>query len=161
MKFFLLGLLLFFTTGKSQELNASRILGMAKHEFEDLDQIMVSEYGFERVPDMEETDQKVYTNNSSEPGTLMVATVIRNRTGCSNAVSIVDASAARMARLRNDLPALGFAYAGRRKMPDSSITVSLFVKGNMTVSITDRVTGTGAYQVVLACKRALNTYMEE
>lgn len=155
MNFFLLGFLLFFCIGKCQEINALRIIGIAKHEFEDLDQIMVSQYGFERVHDIEETDQKVYTNNSNEPDKLMVVTVIRNGSGCSNVVSIVDGSASRVAGLRNDLSAVGYVYAGRKKMPGSSVTVSRFVRENITVSITDHVTGTGAYQVVLICKRIL------
>lgn len=155
MRFLLLVFLLLFSTGKSQELNASRILETAKHEFENLDQVMVSKYGFERVHDIEETDQKVYTNSSSEAGKLMVVTVIRNSAGCSNVISIVDGSAVRIERLKKDLPALGYIYSGRKKMPDGGITVSQYVRENTTISITDQVTGTGAYQVVLACKRTL------
>jgi len=155
MRFLLLVFLLLFSTGKSQELNASRILETTKHEFENLDQVMVSEYGFERVHDIEETDQKVYTNNSSEAGKLMVVTMIRNSTGCSNVISIVDGSPARIEGLKKDLPALGYIYSGRKKMPDGGITVSQYVRENTTISITDQVTGTGAYQVVLACKWTL------
>ncbi|WP_027386465.1 hypothetical protein [Chryseobacterium gregarium] len=154
MRFFLLGFLLFFSLGMSQELYVFRIPEIAKHKFEDLDQIMVSQYGFERVPDIEEPDQRVYKNKSDEAGDLMVITVIRNAESCSNAVSIVDGSAARTAKLRNELPALGYRYAGKKKMPDSGVPVSLFVGEHTTVSITDRITGTGAYQVVLTCKQA-------
>lgn len=155
MKFFMLAFLLFFSIGMSQELHAFQIIRIATQEFGDLDEMMVSQYGFERVRDIEEPDQRVYKNNSDEAGELMVITVIRNAKSCSNAVSIVDGSAVRTAKLRDELPALGYTYAGKKKMPDSGIPVSLFVRAQTTFSITDRVTGTGAYQVVLACKQAL------
>lgn len=151
MKFFLLFFLFFFSIANAQDLNASQLNAIAEHDFSDLDEIMVSRYGFHRVKAGEEHNQKIYTNNSNEAGNLMVITIIKNEKTCSNVLSIVNASTHSIIKLRNDLSLKGYRYKGKMQMSEE-IVVSQFHRDNFTVSVTDKVTGTGAYQVLLTCK---------
>ncbi|MCY0969218.1 hypothetical protein [Chryseobacterium wangxinyae] len=151
MKLLLLNFLLFFNLYYAQELNASHMTEIAQHEFADLDGIMISRFGFKRVEDIEDVNQKVYTNDNDNTEKLMVITVIKNPKACSNILSIVNGSAARITRLKEELPKEGYQYAGKKKMSED-ILVSQFTKENMTVSVTDHVTGIGAYQILLTCR---------
>ena len=61
---------------------------------------MVSKYGFKRMLDIEEVNQKVYTNDSNEIDKLIVIIVIKNHKNCYNILSIVMGSADSIAELK-------------------------------------------------------------
>ncbi|MDF2931574.1 MAG: hypothetical protein K0R36_905 [Chryseobacterium sp.] len=151
MKFFLFTFLLFFNLNQSQELKASHMTEIAQHDFTELDKVMIYKHGFKRVEDIEDINQKVYTNDSDDMRKMLVITVIKNPDSCSNVLSIVNGSAAHITKLKEELPTEGYQYIGKKKMSEE-ILVSQFKKENMTVSITDHVTGTGAYQILLTCR---------
>lgn len=151
MKFFLLIFLFFFNLNNSQELKASHMTEIAQHDFTELDKVMISKHGFKRVEDIEDVNQRVYTNDSDDTRKMVVITVIKNPKSCSNVLSIVNGSAAHVTKLKEELPAEGYQYIGKKKMSEE-IMVSQFKKENMTVSVTDHVTGTGAYQILLTCR---------
>jgi len=151
MKFFLLIFLFFFNLNKSQELKASHMTEIAQHDFTDLDKVMISKHGFKRVEDIEDANQRVYTNDSDDTRKMVVITVIKNPESCSNVLSIVNGSAAHVTKLKEELPTEGYQYIGKKKMSEE-ILVSQFKKENMTVSITDHVTEAGAYQILLTCR---------
>jgi len=151
MKFFLFTFLLFFNLNQSQELKASHMTEIAQHDFTELDKVMIYKHGFKRVEDIEDINQKVYTNDSDDMRKMVVITVIKNPDSCSNVLSIVNGSAAHITKLKEELPTEGYQYIGKKKMSEE-ILVSQFKKENMTVSITDHVTGTGAYQILLTCR---------
>jgi hypothetical protein len=124
---------------------------IAQHDFTELDKVMIYKHGFKRVEDIEDINQKVYTNDSDDMHKMVVITVIKNPYSCSNVLSIVNGSAAHITKLKEELPTEGYQYIGKKKMSEE-ILVSQFKKENMTVSITDHVTGTGAYQILLTCR---------
>lgn len=151
MKFISVIFILFFSLNYAQSLTASAIHEISQYNFEHLDRLMITEHGFKRVEDIEEENQKVYTNYSDEPHELLVITVIQDSSGCSNVLSIVNKSAVDVSKLRKELPLEGFLYRGKKKM-SAEMVVSQYVRGKFTVSITDHITSTGAYQILLVCK---------
>ena len=153
MKVILFFLIFFIHTNKAQTkyLNVSHLKEIADYEFSALDFLMISKHGFTRTRDIEDFNQRVYTNNSDDPENLMVITIIKNPKSCSNILSIVNGSASHIGQLKQELPFSGFQYSGRKKMSEEVI-VSQFISEKNTVSITDHVTETGAYQILLLCK---------
>jgi hypothetical protein len=151
MKFLAVIFIFYFNINYSQSLSAATIHQISQHNFEELDQLMLGDHGFKRMQDLEDENQKVYTNFSSEPNEFLVVTVIRDSNGCSNILSIVHQSAVAVSKLREELLQDGFVYLGKKKMSEE-IVVSQFLKGKFVVSITDHTTSTGAYQILLVCK---------
>jgi len=151
MKLVILLFLFFIHFSKSQELKVSHITEIAKHEFAELDHVMVSKLGFERIKDVEDINQKVYSSDSNDAEKLVVITVIKHPKNCSNVLSIVNRSADSVAKLKEELPTQGYRYIGKKKM-SKEILVSQFRKENMMVSVTDHVTAIGAYQILLTCR---------
>lgn len=148
MKLFILLLLFFIHFSKSQELKMSHMTEIAKHEFAELDQVLVSKLGFERIEDI---NQKVYSNDSDDIDKLVVITVIKAPESCSNVISIVNRSAESIAKLKEELPTEGYQYIGKKKMSEE-ILISQFKKDNVIVSVTDHVTAIGTYHILLICK---------
>lgn len=151
MKYLVLIFALIFNLTYSQVLSAVHIEKISKIEFEDLDQLMLNEYLFKRMPDVEDENQRVYTNDTDMLEEMIVITVIKNLKGCGNILTIVDRSAVNVLKFREQLPFIGFAYRGKKKMSDE-IAVSQFTKEKTTISVTDDVTSTGAHQIIVVCK---------
>jgi hypothetical protein len=151
MKYLILVFTLLFNCSTAQVLNAVHIHQIGQYKFDDLDDLMVNKHQFKRIKDVEDNNQRVYTNDSEQLDQLLVITVIRDLKGCTNVLSIVDKSAANVFRLKNDLPKEGFEYLGKKKMSEELI-VSQFIKGKVSVLISDTVTSTGAYQILLMCR---------
>jgi hypothetical protein len=151
MKYFVLIFTLVINFSYSQILNADQIQKISKVEFEHLDHLIVNEYLFKRMPDIEDENQRVYTNDSNMLDELIVITAIKNPKGCGNILSIVDRSSENVLKLREQLPLEGFVYRGKKRMSDE-ILVSQFAKEKITISMTDDVTSTGAHQIILVCK---------
>lgn len=142
---------LLFCCSNAQILDAIQINQIGQYEFDNLDNLMTSKHKFMRVKDIEDENQKVYTNDSDYLDQLIVVTVFRNPRGCSNVLSIVDKSAANVYQLKNDLPQEGFIYLGKKKMSEELI-VSQFSKGKVHVLISDTITASGAYQILFMCR---------
>lgn len=151
MKFFIFCFLLFFSLLPAQDLSANHISEIAYYDLDHLDKAMIQVYGFKRVQDIEDDNQRVYTNDSHKIGELIVITVIKKAGSCSNILSIVNASSDSVLKIRQDLPKIGYLYKGKQKL-SADIFFSLFVKDKLTVAITDQVTHTGAYQILVTCK---------
>ncbi|MFP3594459.1 hypothetical protein [Chryseobacterium sp. SIMBA_038] len=98
---------------------------IAKHDFTELDKVMISKHGFKRVEDIEDTNQKVYTNDSNDTRQLVVVTVIKNAESCSNVLSIVNGSAAHVTKLKEELPTEGYQLSEKRKCLKRSWFLSL------------------------------------
>ena len=154
MKIILFFLIFFFYPNSAQTkyLGVPHLKEMAEYEFSALDLLMISKHGFTRIRDIEDFNQRVYTNHTDDPKDLVVVTIIRNEQSCSNILSIVNNSASDIARLKEELPLSGFWYNGRKQMSEKLI-VSQFASEKNTISITDHVTETGAYQILLLCKK--------
>jgi hypothetical protein len=150
MRYLALIFTFFSCCSNAQILDAIQINEIGQHEFDVLDDLMVSKHKFVRVKDIEDENQKVYTNNSDHLEQLMVVTVFRNSNGCSNVLSIVDNSEENVDQLKDDLPQEGFVYHGKKKMSEELI-VSQFSKGKLHVLISDTITASGAYQILLMC----------
>lgn len=115
MKYLIVIFILLFFYGSAQKINATQIHEIGQHEFDVLDDLMVSKHKFVRVKDIEDENQKVYTNDSDHLDDLLVVTVFRNRKGCSNVLSIVDNSEENVDQLKDDLPQEGFVYHGKKR----------------------------------------------
>lgn len=151
MKLCLLFFLLLLNSAKGQNVELNDLHTIARCGFPELDYLMLGKHSFTRVTEIEDHNQRVYTNDSSEPDRLMVITVIKTADSCGNVLSIVNGSEQSVVKLKADLPSEGFVYSGKKKITED-ITVSQYTKENFTVSVTDTTTSTGAYQVLFACK---------
>ncbi|WBX97822.1 hypothetical protein [Chryseobacterium gambrini] len=151
MKILLFTLMFFYMVGYSQELTAHQINHISTYEFESLDELMVQKHNFIRVKDFEEEHQKVYTNDSEHLDKLMVITVIKDIKGCSNVISIVNKSEVGVLKFIEELPKAGFAYQGKKKISED-VFASKFMKDKTTVLVSDTITNTGAYQILIMCR---------
>jgi len=151
MKYLLPVFIMLFNCSYSQSLNAVQIQEISNYSFVDLDRLMVTKYKFSRMHDLEDDQQKIYSNDSDQADKFLVITVIKEINACANILSIVNSSEADISKLKEDLPSEGFVYRGKKKMTED-IMVSQFVKEKITISITDSRTSTGAYQILWMCK---------
>ena len=151
MKYLLPVFIMLFNCSYSQSLNAVQIQEISNYSFVDLDRLMVTKYKFSRMHDLEDDQQKIYSNDSDQADKFLVITVIKEINACANILSIVNSSEAEINKLKEDLPSEGFVYRGKKKMTED-IMVSQFVKEKITISITDSRTSTGAYQILWMCK---------
>lgn len=151
MKYLLPVFIMLFNCSYSQSLNAVQIQEISNYSFVDLDRLMVTKYKFSRMHDLEDDQQKIYSNDSDQADQFLVITVIKEINACANILSIVNSSEADISKLKEDLPSEGFVYRGKKKMTED-IMVSQFVKEKITISITDSRTSTGAYQILWMCK---------
>ena len=151
MKYLLLIFMLMCSSITAQILNVAQIHQIGLHTFDDLDNLMVNQHKFKRVEDVEDDNQRVYTNDSDQLDQLLVVTVIRDSKGCANVLSIVDRSGENVFKLKNDLPQEGFEYIGKKKMSEELI-VSQFKNGKVHILISDTITSAGAYQILLMCR---------
>lgn len=151
MKFLFMIFMLMCTCTTAQRLNVRQIHQIGLHTFDELDKLMVNQHKFKRVEDVEDDNQRVYTNDSDQLDQLLVVTVIRDLKGCANVLSIVDKSAANVFQLKKDLPQEGFVYMGKKKMSEELI-VSQFQNGKVHILLSDTITSAGAYQILLMCR---------
>jgi len=154
-KFLMLYLLLFFALCQSQNLQGVHLEEIANHNMEKLDNVMIQKFGFTRVKEIEDLNQRVYSNNSDKKENLLVITVIKKEGSCSNILSIVNSSFDNMQRLRAELPTIGYVYAGKKRL-SSSIILSQYVKDRIIIALSDEVTATGAYQILLVCNHKMH-----
>ncbi|MBW7674166.1 hypothetical protein [Chryseobacterium chendengshani] len=103
------------------------------------------------MKNLEEVDQRVYSNESDDLSQLIVVTIIKQNDSCANITSIVIKSLTNVLQIRNDLSILGFNYKRKKKLAPE-IIVSEFVKDRYCILITDNTTQTGAFQILSICK---------
>lgn len=151
MKHFVLVFILLSGCSYGQVLNAAQIHQIGMYKFDDLDDLMVNKHKFKRAEIFEDDNQRVYTNDSEQLDRLLVITVFRDTKGCSNSLSIVDKSEANVFLLKNNLPEEGFRYISKKKMSEDLI-VSQFTNGKIHVLVSDTITSTGAYQILMMCR---------
>ncbi|MCY0976904.1 hypothetical protein PGH12_07025 [Chryseobacterium wangxinyae] len=151
MKYLIIILALYFNSVNAQSLTAFQVHQISTYSFEDIDDLMVIEYDFKRLKDLEDVNQKVYSNDSEHLDQLIVVTVIKNLKSCANITSIVIKSLANTLEIRKDLSMIGFVYQGK-KLLAPEIVVSEYSKGRDYILITDNTTPTGAFQILSMCK---------
>lgn len=151
MKLLILSLILFAQIAIAQNVHFQMFEDAAEHQFDALDEIMLTKYQFVRIHDSEEKNQRVYTNNHSEKDLLMVITVIEVNKSCRNIVSAVVGKLRNLSHFKDHLSKSGFLYHGEKSLT-STIKLHHYVKENRGISITKEITDTGAYQILLTCK---------
>ena len=151
MKYLIIILALYFNTIRAQYLTAFQVHQISTYSFEEIDDLMVIEYDFKRLKDLEDVNQKVYSNDSEHLDQLIVVTVIKNLKSCANVTSIVIKSLTNTLEIRKDLSLIGFVYQGK-KLLSPELVVSEYSKGRDYILITDNTTPTGAFQILSMCK---------
>lgn len=149
MKITILLLVIFSEILTAQLLTVNNLQHLAASPLHNLDTKLAEHFDLKRNPEMEDENNRVYSNHNLPSNDFKVLTIFTDAKDC-NALSLVTHNPTEIHNFQRDLMKEGFTISEHR---DKKETIrKRFTKENVIVIIKNQVSDTPAHQIIWMCR---------